>query len=102
DGSGNLVIADNANQRVRLVAEANGTFYNQPMVTGSIYTIAGHAKTGSVGDGGSATAAELASPAGLLLDAAANTPVPDHRHNRIRVLAATTGTFYDQPMTAGN
>src|SRR5262249_38928142 len=102
DGSGNLVIADNANQRVRLVAEANGTFYNQPMVTGSIYTIAGHAKTGSVGDGGSATAAELASPAGLLRDAAGNTLIADTMHNRIRVLAAPTGTFYDQAMPAGN
>src|SRR5262249_60239612 len=100
DGSGNLVIADNANQRVRLVAEANGTFYNQPMVTGSIYTIAGHAKTGSVGDGGSATAAELASPAGLLLDAAGNTLIADTMHNRVRGLAATTGPSDHQARTA--
>jgi len=102
DGSGNLVIADNVNQRVRVVAENNGTFYNQPMVAGSIYTAAGHASTGSVGDGGAATAAELASPAGLLQDASGNTLIADTSHNRVRVLAATTGTFYGQSMTAGD
>ena len=102
DGSGNLVISDNVNQRVRVVAEGNGTFYNQPMVTGSIYTVAGHASTGSVGDGGTATTAELASPAGLLLDASGNTLIADAAHNRLRVLAGGTGTFYGQAMTAGD
>ena len=74
---------------VRVVAEGNGTFYNQPMAAGSIYTVAGHANTGSVGDGGSATTAELNSPAGLLLDAPGNTLIADAADNRIRVLAAT-------------
>jgi NHL repeat-containing protein len=102
DGSGNLVIADNANQRVRVVAAGSGTFYNQPMAAGSIYTVAGHANTGSVGDGGTATTAELASPAGLLLDAAGNTLIADAADNRVRVLAGTSGTFYGQAMTAGD
>jgi hypothetical protein len=102
DGSGNVVVADTGNQRVRVVAAANGTFYNQPMAAGSIYTVAGHGNTGSVGDGASATAAELASPAGLLLDASGNTLIADTGHNRIRVLAGTSGTFYGQAMTAGD
>jgi hypothetical protein len=102
DGSGNLVVADTGNQRVRLVAAASGTFYNQPMAAGSIYTVAGHASTGSVGDGASATAAELASPDGLLRDASANTLIADTADDRIRVLAGTSGTFYGQTMTAGD
>ena len=102
DGSGNLVIADTGNQRVRVVAAGSGTFYNQPMAAGSIYTVASHGNTGSVGDGASATAAELASPAGLLLDAAGNTLIADTGHSRIRVLAGTSGTFYGQAMTAGD
>ncbi len=102
DGSGNLVIADNLNQRVRVVAAAGGTFYNQPMVAGDIYTVAGHANTGSVGDGGTATTAELSSPAGLLLDGSGNTLIADAADNRIRVVAGTTGTFYGQAMTAGD
>jgi hypothetical protein len=102
DGSGNLVIADNGNQRVRVVAKSSGTFYNQPMVAGDIYTVAGHANTGSVGDGGTATTAELSSPAGLLLDGSGNTLIADTADNRIRVVAGTTGTFYGQSMTAGD
>jgi NHL repeat-containing protein len=102
DGSGNLLIADKTNQRVRVVAAASGTFYNQPMAAGSIYTVAGHANTGSVGDGGTATTAELGSPDGLLLDAAGNTLIADTAHHRIRVLAGTSGTFYGQAMTAGD
>jgi hypothetical protein len=102
DGSGNLVIADNLNKRIRVVAESTATFYDQPMVTGNIYTVAGHANTGSVGDGGTATTADLSSPAGLLLDGSGNTLIADFGDNRIRVVAGTSGTFYGQPMTAGD
>ena len=102
DNAGNLVIADNFNQRVRVVAAAGGTFYNQPMAAGDIYTVAGHANTGSVGDGGTATTAELNSPAGLLLDSSGNTLIADTANNRIRVLAGATGTFYGQAMTTGD
>ena len=102
DSAGNLVIADNFNQRVRVVAAAGGTFYNQPMVAGNIYTVAGHANTGSVGDGGTATTAELNSPAGLLLDGSGNTLIADTADNRVRVVAGATGTFYGQSMTAGD
>ena len=102
DASGNLVIADTGNNRVRVVAAAGGTFYNQPMAAGSIYTVAGHGNTGSVGDGGTAITAELASPAGLLLDASGNLVVTDTGNNRVRVVATTSGTFYGQSMTAGD
>ncbi len=102
DGSGNLVIADTGNDRVRVVAAAGGTFYNQPMAAASIYTVAGHANTGSAGDGGTAITAELASPAGLLLDASGNLLIADSTDNRVRLLAESTGTFYGQSMTAGD
>ena len=39
--SGNLVIADAGNGRVRVVAVRTGTFYGQPMTAGNIYTVAG-------------------------------------------------------------
>ena len=41
DGSGNLIIADDGDFRVRAVAAATGTFYGQAMHAGDIYTIAG-------------------------------------------------------------
>ena len=71
------------------------------MTTGNIYTIAGNGTSGvSTGDGGPATAAALDSPRDIAIDAAGNLAIPTE--NEIRVVAATTGTFYGQAMTAGD
>jgi hypothetical protein len=100
DSSGNLIIADGGDFRVRAVAAATGTFYGQAMQKGDIYTIAGGGTSG-LGDGGPATSAEVA-PAGVAFDAAANLVIADSGNERIRVVAATTGTFYGQQMHAGD
>ena len=102
DGAGNLVIADTANDRVRVVAATTGTFYGQAMTAGDIYTVAGTGTTGFSGDGGPATSAELDSPRGVTVDGAGNLVIADRGNNRIRVVAASTGTFYGQAMTAGD
>jgi hypothetical protein len=62
DDSGNLVIADLLNFRVRVVAEKTGTFYGIAMTAGSIYTAAGDGTFGFSGDGGPATDAALSYP----------------------------------------
>jgi DNA-binding beta-propeller fold protein YncE len=46
-------------------------------------------------------AAELSSPAGVAVDRAGNLIVADSAADRISVVAASTGTFYGQPMVAG-
>lgn len=79
DTAGNLYIADTHNGRVREVNAA----------TGVITTVAGAGFTnGNVqafgGDGGSATAAGLALPRGLTIDAAGNLYVSDSANHRIR------------------
>jgi hypothetical protein len=102
DGAGNLVIADSGNNRVRVVAATGGTFYGQAMTAGDIYTVAGNGTFGFSGDGGAATAAELGSPGQTALDGAGNLVVADSGNNRVRVVAATGGTFYGQAMTAGD
>ena len=102
DGAGNLVIADSANDRVRVVAASTGTFYGQAMTAGDIYTVAGNGTTGFSGDGGPATGAELDSPRGVTVDGAGNLVIADRGNNRVRVVAAGTGTFYGQAMTAGD
>ena len=102
DASGNLVITDNSNFRVRVVAAATGTFYGQAMTAGDIYTIAGNGTEAFSGDGGPATSAELANPAGVTVDASGNIAIADVNNNRIRLVAAATGSFYGQPMTTGD
>jgi trimeric autotransporter adhesin len=102
DGSGNLVIADSENDVVRVVAASTGTFYGQAMTAGDIYTVAGNGTAGSSGDGGPATSAEFAFPEGVAVDGSGNLVIADTLNGRVRVVAASTGTFYGQAMTAGD
>jgi len=78
DAAGKLYIADQGNNRVRVVA-TNGT----------ISTFAG-ASTFALGDGGPATGAQLSAPASVALDAAGNVYIADTGHNRIRVITGGT------------
>ena len=81
DASGNLYIANQYDQRIRKVAAA----------TGIITTVAGNGVYGFAGDGGAATSARLASPAGIALDASGNLYIADYSNHRIRKVAAATG-----------
>ena len=100
DPSGNVVIADTDDGRIRVVAERTGTFYGQAMTAGDIYSVAGGG-AGGLGDGGPATRATLSSPQGVALDSAGNMVLSDSGDGQVRVVAAATGTFYGQQMTAG-
>lgn len=102
DGHGNLVLTDNGNYRIRLLAGTTGTFYGQAMTTGDIYTVAGDGTSGFAGDGGPATAAEVNAAGGVAVDGSGNLVITDGRNERVRVVAETTGTFYGQVMTAGD
>ncbi len=73
DATGNLFIADTDNERIRKV----GT-------NGIITTVAGNGTNGYAGDGGAATNAELAYPAGVAVDAIGNLFIADSGNNRIR------------------
>ena len=88
DSAGNLVIADVADNRIRVVAAADGTFYGQQMTAGDIYTIAGTGTAGYAGDGGPATSAQLNVPAGVAVDAAGNLVLADTGNNALRVVPA--------------
>jgi hypothetical protein len=102
DGNGNIIETDLFINRVRVVAGATGTFYGVAMQAGDIYTVAGNGTAGFAGDGGPAVDARLNGPWGVAVDSAGNLVFPDSNNNRIRVVAASTGTFYGQAMTAGN
>jgi sugar lactone lactonase YvrE len=76
DASGNIYIADGANERIRLVN-----------ASGIINTIAGNGTAGYSGDGGQASAAELNFPACVALDASGNIYIADLLNQRIRKIA---------------
>jgi sugar lactone lactonase YvrE len=73
DASGNVYIADEANQRIRMVNTA-----------GIISTFAGNGSEGYSGDGGQAWQAELYNPYGVACDASGNVYIADISNQRIR------------------
>jgi sugar lactone lactonase YvrE len=85
-----------------VVAHKTGTFYGQAMTAGDIYTVAGNGTIGFSGDAGPATKARLFLPDGVAVDGAGNLVIADTRNQRIRVVAASSGTFYGRAMTAGD
>ncbi len=88
-GSGRLYVADS--DAVRQV---------NPQ-TGGLTTPAGTGTAGPLGDGGPAASAALTT-CGVTLDHSGNLLIADLGGSRIRVVAAGTGTFYGQAMTAGD
>ena len=78
DGSGNLYIADSANDRIRKVDS-----------TGTITTIAGTGERGFSGDGGPAVEAQLNGPYGVAVDGSGNLYIADPFNSRIRKVDST-------------
>jgi uncharacterized protein (TIGR03437 family) len=73
DSAGNLYIADNF--RIRKVSN------------GVITTVAGNGMSGSSGDNGPATSAQLNQPEGLAVDSAGHLYIADWQNNRIRMVS---------------
>jgi hypothetical protein len=89
DASGNLVIADSFNSRIRVVAAHAGTFYGLAMTAADIYTVAGTGGIGYSGDGGPGIKAELNNPYSAAVDGAGNLVIADTASQRIRELTGT-------------
>ena len=102
DSSGNVVVADANNNRVRLIPVRSGRFFGRTMTAGDVYTIAGTGATGFSGDGGPAVKARLSYPTAVGADHHGNVLVVDGLNDRVRVIAAATGTFYGRKMTVGH
>jgi sugar lactone lactonase YvrE len=88
DGSGNLYIGDNGNNRIRKVNLGNGI----------ITTVAGNGTVGYSGDNGPATSAQLSGPAGVAVDGS-NLYIADGNNYRIRKVNLSTGII---TLVAGN
>ena len=88
----NLFIADAGNHRIREVPAINVTTPTA-MTAGSIYTIAGNGTSGSTGNGGAATSAEIATPFALVVDHAENVYFSDTTNQTVRKVNASTGNI---------
>jgi sugar lactone lactonase YvrE len=100
DPEGDLLVADTANCRLRLVAASNGTRFGIGVLRGHIYTVAGSGSCGSAGDGGPARDAQLWDPGALAVDAQGDVLVADQGNRTIRLLAARTGTYFGVTLAA--
>ncbi len=91
DAAGNIFISDSNNDRIRRVDAG----------TGIISTVAGDGSPGYSGDGGLATAAEIASPAGIVIDGAGDLYFADTGNQAIRRVDAVTGIITTVAGTLG-
>ncbi len=90
DSSGNVLVADSLNHRIRRVDRT----------TGFVTTVAGTGSAGSAGDGSLATSAQLSSPRGIALDASGNLFVADTGSHVLRVVN-NQSTAITVPPTGG-
>jgi uncharacterized protein (TIGR03437 family) len=77
DSRGNVYIADQGNNRIRMVSPG-----------GIITTVAGNGTAGYAGDGGPATAAELSKPTGVAVDSGGNLYIADQGNYRVRMVSS--------------
>ena len=78
DIHGNVYISDSGNNMIRMVSKL-----------GIVSTIAGTGMAGSIGDGNSATSAELDYPQGLGVDSNGNVYFVDYNNNKIRKISSS-------------
>jgi RHS repeat-associated protein len=104
DSSGDMYIADTGNNRVQEVAAATGTQWGVSMTANDVYTVAGQASgaSGTSGDGGAATSADLNGPITVQLSSTKQLYIADSINNRIQEVAATAHTEWGIAMTANN
>jgi hypothetical protein len=88
DANGNLYIADNTLQRVRVIDVTSGNINN---IAGT--GVSCSSPTTACGDGGPATSAQLHDIYGIALDAASNVYIADSGDNRVRYVNTATGVI---------
>jgi hypothetical protein len=102
DRAGNAYISDVFNNRIMMVPSRRGVYFGQPMHAGDIYTVAGTGTPGYSRQGGPARRARFDLPQGIALDRHGNLLIADYLNLALRLVAATSGTFYGIAMHAGD
>ncbi|MEK7351974.1 MAG: hypothetical protein AAB177_13960 [Nitrospirota bacterium] len=83
DATGNILIADTFNHRIRIVDHR----------TGIISTFVGSGNKGLAGDDGLAIRAQLSEPTGIYVDPAGNLLIADTANHRVLLVEKTTGVI---------
>ncbi|MGB9285136.1 MAG: hypothetical protein WCB59_14085, partial [Candidatus Sulfotelmatobacter sp.] len=91
DASGNIFIADTADNRIRVVNTSAATITVAGIAIPSlaIATVAGNGTSGYVGDNGAATSAELSNPYSVFVDSAESIFIADTGNNVIREVSSS-------------
>ncbi|HET7014841.1 MAG TPA: hypothetical protein VFI65_13070 [Streptosporangiaceae bacterium] len=104
DRTGNVIVADGGDRRVRVVAVRAGRFYGQAMKAGDIYTVTGggannenNSKNGVV-----ATKAWLLPPRAVAVDSAGNIALIGDSSTTVQLVPSRTGTYYGVHAQAGH
>lgn len=98
DASGDIVIADTRDQRIRCVIEVSGGCMGSTKAVGDIVTIAGTGQycvnpTNPCGDGLPPIQAHFLNPSGIGYDGSGNLYIADQLDNRIRVITTGSGAI---------
>src|ERR1019366_540184 len=103
DSSGDVIIADAANNRVQEIAKTAATRWGKAMAVNDIYTIAGSptGAAGTAGDGGVVASALLDYPQAVTWSSP-NLYIADAVSNRVQEMAGAAGTFWGQAMVSGD
>jgi RHS repeat-associated protein len=100
DASGDLVVSDNYNDDLRIVAAASGTLAGQTVTSDDIYNLAGSGHFTEATNSGAPSAEDLYGPGDVRTDAAGDVLIADTDDNAVRFVPATTGTYFGVSMTA--
>lgn len=87
DSSGNLYVAEEGNNVVRMIPQIDGVYSSISMLRGNIYTIAGTGVASYTGDGGLAALATLNGPNGLAIDSTGNLYVAEYLNHVVRKIS---------------
>ncbi len=94
DSRGDLLFADSASGRVRLIASQSCSsacpFGLTSLTAGYIYTVAGDGSIFSSGDGGPALLAGVPNPVGIAIDPSGNLLITDSAVGDVRMIASTS------------
>lgn len=104
DGLGNLFIADEDSNALRVVPSATYTAFHSNVAPGNIATLAGNGHASYGGNGSLSINGELNTPAGLAVDPSSNLIIAESNNDVIREIAAGTAllsTIAGQPENNG-